>query len=76
MFTHPYIGLAAISLFATGGITGIVAVVSVAIHREERSLTLTGQATDNVTRAGRWLNGVHVRAPFRADTADPEATRL
>jgi hypothetical protein len=76
MFTPPYIALAAISLFIAGGITGIVAVVSVAIHREERSLTLTREATDNVTRAGRWLNGVGVRAPLRAGTADPEATCL
>jgi hypothetical protein len=70
------IALAAISLFTTGGITGIVGVVSVAIHREERSLTLTRGATDNVTRAGRWLNGLHVRAPLRTGTADQETTRL
>lgn len=70
------IALAAISLFTTGGITGIVGVVSVAIHREERSLTLTRGATDNVTRAGRWLNGLYVRAPLRTGTADQETTRL
>jgi hypothetical protein len=64
------IALAAISLFTMGGITGIVGVVSLAIRREERNLTLTREATDNITRAGRWLNGVHLRAPLRADTAD------
>lgn len=70
------IALAAISLFTTGGIAGIAGVLSVAIHREDRNLTLTREATDNVTRAGRWLNGVHVRAPLRTAPASQEATRL
>jgi hypothetical protein len=52
------IALAAIGLFATGVITGIIGVVSVAIRREERNFTLTSEAPGNVTRAGRWLNGV------------------
>ena len=55
------IALAAIALFIAGAATGIIGVVCVAIRREDRNLTLTSQATDNVTRAGRWLNGVHVR---------------
>jgi hypothetical protein len=56
------IALAAIGLFAAGVIAGIVGVVSVAIRREEKNLTLTSEATDPVTRAGRWVNGVYVRA--------------
>jgi hypothetical protein len=57
------IALAAICLCAAGVIAGIIGVVAVAIHREERHLTLTSENPDNVTRAGRWLNGLHVRPP-------------
>ena len=47
--------LAAIALFIAGAATGIIGVVCVAIRREDKNLTLTSQATDNVTRAGLWL---------------------
>ena len=56
------IALGAIGLFITGAATGIIGVVCLAIRREDKNLTLTSQATDNVSRAGRWLTGVHVRA--------------
>jgi len=64
------IALVASGLFALGAVAGIVGVVSVAIRREERKSTLTSQAPDNVTRAGRLLNGVYVRAPHRTAAAD------
>ena len=67
----PLIALAAIGLFAAGVTAGIVGVVSVAIRREEKNLTLTSEATDPVTRTGRWVNGVYVRAPRRADVGQP-----
>ena len=57
------IALVASGLFASGAIAGIVGVVSVAIRREERNLSLTSGPTDAVTWAGRWLNGVYVRTP-------------
>jgi hypothetical protein len=60
------IALATVGVFAAGIIAGVIAVVSVAIRREERNLTLTSGPTDTVTLAGRWLNGVHVRAPRRS----------
>ena len=60
------IALTAFVLFAVGVLAGIIGVVCVAIRREETNLTLTSQATDHVTRAGRWLNGVGVRAPHRS----------
>jgi len=63
----PLIALTAISLFAAGVIAGIIGMVSVAICREEKNFTLTSEATDPVTQAGRWVNGVYVRAPRRAD---------
>ena len=55
------IALAAICLFAAGALAGITGVVAVAIRREDRNLTLTSQAPDTVTRAGRRLTGLHVR---------------
>ena len=64
------IALAAIGVFAAGIVAGIIGVVSVAIRREERKFTLTSGAPDNVTRAGRLLNGVYVRAPHRTAAAD------
>ena len=66
------IALGAIGLFAGGVIAGIVGVVSVAIRREEKSLTLISAATDRVARAGRRVNGVCVRAPRRAGTGRPD----
>ena len=56
------IAFAAIGLFGAGVTTGILGVVTVAIRLEEKNLTLTSEATGKVTRAGRWLNGVGVRA--------------
>jgi hypothetical protein len=69
------IAIAALGLFAAGAIAGIIAVVSLAVRREERNLTLTSAAPDNVTRAGRLLNGVYVRAPRHA-AADREAAHV
>jgi hypothetical protein len=59
---------AAICLIAAGALAGIIGVAALAIRREERNLTLTCEAPDNVSRAGRWLNGLYVCAPRR--TAD------
>jgi hypothetical protein len=64
------IAAAAVGLFAAGAMIGIITVVSVAIRREERNLTLTRAATGNISRAGRWLNGVYVRVPLRTAPAD------
>ena len=68
------IALAAIGVFAAGIFAGVIAVVSVAIRREERKFTLTSQAPDNVTRAGRLLNGVYVRALHRTAATDRQTT--
>ena len=64
------IALVAICLFAASVVAGIIGVVAVAIRREERSPTLTSQAPDSMTRAGRRLTGLYVRAPRRAATGD------
>ncbi len=63
------IAVAALGLFAAGVAAGFVGVASLAIRREEKNFILTGkvsltdEATDTVTRGGRWLNGVYVRTP-------------
>lgn len=57
------ITLAAICLFTVGALAGITGVVALAIRREDQNATLTREAPDPVTRAGRRLNGLHVRAP-------------
>jgi hypothetical protein len=68
------IALSALGLFTAGATAGIIGVVSMAIRREERNLTLTCQAADHVTQVGRWLNGVYVRAP-RCTATDRESAR-
>lgn len=70
------IASAAIGLFTAGVCAGIIGVVSLAIRREERNFTLTGEAPDNVTRAGRRVNGVGVRAPRRTAAADRRTARV
>jgi hypothetical protein len=70
------IAFVAIGLFAAGVSAGIIGVVIVAIRREERNFTLTSEAPDNVTRAGRWLNGVGVRAPRGTADADGRTARV
>jgi len=57
------IALAAISLFAAVVSAGLIGVVSVAIRKEDRNLTLTWQAPDNLTRVGRRLTGAHAPRP-------------
>jgi hypothetical protein len=64
----------AVGLCAAGVLAGIVGMVSLAIRREEKHLTLTGAATGTVVRLGRRLNGVYVRAPRRTAAADRQAT--
>jgi hypothetical protein len=69
--------IAVAGLFAAVVIAAIIGVVSLAVRREDKHLTLTSEATDAVTRAGRWLIGVYVRAPRRviATAAGPPTTR-
>ena len=57
------ITLATLAVFTAGVTTGIIGVVTVAIHREEHHLTLTSQAPDHIARAARRLTGVYVRTP-------------
>jgi len=67
--TVPF-ALAAISLFAAAVSVGLIGVVSVAIRKEDKSHTLTSQATGNLPRVGRRLTGLHVRRGFNGVPAD------
>jgi len=70
------IALAAVGLGAAGASAGLVGMVSVAIRREEKDLTLTSVATGKVVRLGRWLNGVYVRVPRHTAAADRQTTHV
>ena len=66
------IALAVIAVLA-GAFAGIVGMVSIAIHGEEKNHTLRAEATGTVMRVGRWLNGVYIHA-LRGKAADREKT--
>ena len=53
----------ALGAFALGAAAAITGVVSLAVRREDKNLTLTSDAPDPITQAARRLNGVHVRTP-------------
>jgi hypothetical protein len=60
---------AVIALVATGVTIGVIAVVSLGIHREERNLTLTRSTQDRVARGARRLTGLYSRVPELAGDA-------
>jgi hypothetical protein len=55
--------VAILVIFAFGIITGIVILVSVASHREDKRLRLSREAPDRTTLAGRYLTSLYVRRP-------------
>jgi hypothetical protein len=50
-------------IFVIGVITGVVILVSVASHREDRRARLSREAPDSVTHAARLLTKLYVRRP-------------
>ena len=57
----------AVAIFVAGAVAGIIAVVSIGVHREDRRHhSLVRQAPDRVSQGARFLTGLHVRQ--RADT--------
>jgi hypothetical protein len=61
--TAIFIAITISAVFIVGVIGGIVGLVAVAIHGEERAHTLTGPPRGHATYAARALNGVYVRGP-------------
>jgi hypothetical protein len=55
--------LAILVIFAIGVITGVVILVSLASHREDKRLRLSREAPDRTTLAGRYLTSLYVRRP-------------
>ena len=63
----------AVAIFVAGAVAGIIAVVSIGVHREERRHhSLVRQAPDRVSQGARFLTGLHVRQRADTDTADRE----
>jgi hypothetical protein len=65
------VAVAILVIFAFGVVTGIVILVSVASHREDKRLRLSREAPDRTTLAGRYLTSLYVRRP--GDDAVPQA---
>ena len=53
--------LAAIGTLMAGTIVLAIVLMSVAIHREEKHLSLTSEAPDELTQAVRWVTGARAR---------------
>jgi hypothetical protein len=62
--------VAIVVIFIIGMIVGIVVLVSVASHREDKRLRLSREAPDRTTLAGRYLTSLYVRRP--GDEAVPQ----
>ena len=52
---------AAVALLMAGAVIGVLAVVTLGIHREDHDLSLTSDITDRVARGARRMNGVGTR---------------
>ncbi len=66
--------VAIVIIFIFGMIAGIVILVSVASHREDKRLRLSREAPDRTTLAGRYLTSLYVRQPGD-DAAPTDAAR-
>ena len=65
--------LIALVLFIAGGVLGILVVMAVGIHREERDRSMTVPTSDPVARGTRKFNGVYARIPGVVQEALKEA---
>jgi hypothetical protein len=55
------VAVVAVAVFLGGIVIGIIAVVAVAVRREDRRYTLAGEAPDRLSRNARRLTGVGQR---------------
>ena len=63
--------VAIVIIFIFGMIAGVVILVSVASHREDKRLRLSREAPDRTTLAGRYLTSLYVRRP--GDDTTPQS---
>ena len=57
-----YLSVAA-ALVIAGAVAGVLIVVSLGIHREERRLSLTRSVPDRAARGARQVNGLYTCGP-------------
>jgi hypothetical protein len=55
------VAIGVFAVFAVGAVMGMVIAVAVAVHREDRRMSLKGNAPDWLSGGARRLNGVGVR---------------
>jgi hypothetical protein len=55
------VAIGVFAVFAVGAVIGMVIAVAVAVHREDRRMSLKGNAPDWLSGGARRLNGVGVR---------------
>jgi hypothetical protein len=48
----------AVAVFIAGVVMGVIAVIAIAVRREDRRYTLAGDAPDRLSRTSRRLTGV------------------
>jgi hypothetical protein len=65
--TVTFVAIMVSAVFVSGVASGVIGLVTVAIHGEERRHTLLRPAPDRATCAARGLNGLYVRAPAAAE---------
>ena len=73
----------AAALVIAGAVIGVLAVVTLGIHREERAGTLTRDITDRAARGARRVNGAYTRGfalarepgHYRHDTGRAHVTK-
>jgi hypothetical protein len=64
------VAIGVFAVFAGGAAIGMIIAVAVAVHREDRRMSLKGNAPDWLSGGARRLNGVGVRN--EADQEDEE----
>jgi len=64
----------AVAIFLGGVVMGVIAVVAIAVRREDRRYTLAGEAPDRLSRSTRRLTGLRRRdldAEFLRPVGEP-----
>jgi hypothetical protein len=59
----------AAAVLVAGAVLGVLGVVCLGIHREERDHSLASDVRSRTARGARWLNGVSTRGPLLSNAA-------
>lgn len=63
----PAVAIVAFAVFAAGAAIGLVIAVAVAVHREDRRMSLRDKAPDRLSSGARRVNGLSVRSEAKPD---------